>query len=224
MFRTLLLLQVAAIVLVALVFGLWPQLDLDAARAFVGSDGLFIGATRLGIALRYVFYVAPLALGIGLLLLWLIAKRRTLRWPVPANKAMAFMVICMALGPGLLTNVILKEHSHRPRPFHTMEVNKGGVWPFRPWYKFDGQCQSNCSFVSGEASSSMWTLAPALVAPPQIRAAAIAGSIVLTVATSIWRMALGGHFLSDVLLGALLTSLLITLVYGAMFGRRLPPG
>jgi len=35
-------------------------------------------------------------------------------------------------------------------------------------------------------------------------------------------MALGGHFLSDVLLGALLTSLLITLVYGAMF-RRSPP-
>ncbi|MDH7797928.1 MULTISPECIES: phosphatase PAP2 family protein [unclassified Beijerinckia] len=223
MFRTLLLLQVAAIALVALVFGLWPQLDLDAARAFVGSDGLFIGATRAGVALRYVFYVAPLALAIILLLLWLIAKRRTLRWPVPSNKAMAFMVICLALGPGLLTNVILKEHSHRPRPFHVAEVNKGGIWPFRPWYKFDGQCQSNCSFVSGEASSSMWTLAPALMAPPPFQAAAIVGSIILTIATGLWRMALGGHFLSDVLLGALLTSLLITLVYGAMFRRRPPP-
>ncbi|MBN9080659.1 MAG: hypothetical protein BGP04_20515 [Rhizobiales bacterium 62-17] len=222
MFRTLLILQIAAIVLVALIFGLWPQLDVDAARAFVGSDGLFIGATRAGIFVRYVFYVAPLALAIVLLLLWLIAKRRTLRWPVPSNKAIAFIIICLALGPGLLTNVILKEHSHRPRPFHVAEVNKGGIWPFRPWYKFDGQCQSNCSFVSGEASTSMWTLAPALVAPPQIRAVAIAGSIVLTVATSVWRMALGGHFLSDVLLGALLTSLLITLVYGAMF-RRSPP-
>lgn len=219
MFRTLLILQIVAIALVMLVFGLWPQLDLDAARAFVGSDGLFIGATRAGIALRYVFYVAPLALAIILLLLWLIAKRRMLRWSVPGNKAMAFIILCLALGPGLLTNVILKEHSHRPRPFHVIEVNKGGIWPFRPWYKFDGQCQSNCSFVSGEASSSMWTLAPALVAPPQIRAAAIAGSIVLTIATSVWRMALGGHFLSDVLLGALLTSLLITLVYGAMFRR-----
>ena len=214
------LLQLVALALSALAFGLWPQLDVEAARLFVRGDGLFVGATVAGRALRGVLYALPLALGAGLVLVWLAARWRAPRWPTPSNRAVAFMLLSLALGPGLLVNGVLKEISHRPRPFHVREVNElGGKWDFRPWYRFDGQCASNCSFVSGEASAAAWTLAPALMAPPPVRALAIGVSIAVTVATSLWRMALGGHFLSDVLIGALLTGLLVSLLHLAMFRR-----
>jgi membrane-associated phospholipid phosphatase len=217
------LLQLAALVLTGVVLGLWPQIDVETARLFVRSDKLFYGVSPEGYLLRSIFYALPLVLGAGILLIWLAARwgapKWQKRWNAPSNRAMAFMIISLALGPGLLVNGIIKEVSHRPRPFHAKEVNPYGKWDFRPWYRFDGQCESNCSFVSGEASSSMWTLAPALVAPAPVRALAIGASILLTVATSIWRMALGGHFLSDVLMGALLTSLMVSLLYMAMFRR-----
>ncbi|MDB5532531.1 MAG: Membrane-associated enzyme (Acid phosphatase) superfamily [Hyphomicrobiales bacterium] len=213
------LIQLAALVLTAVVLGIWPQIDVDVARMFVRSDGLFFGVSSAGYLLRSIFYALPLVLGAVLLLIWLAARWHAPKWPVPSNRAIAFMVISLALGPGLLVNGIIKEVSHRPRPFHAREVNAYGKWDFRPWYRFDGQCESNCSFVSGEASSAMWTLAPALVAPLPVRALAIGASILVTLATGLWRMALGGHFLSDVLMGALLTSLTVCLLYMVMFRR-----
>jgi lipid A 4'-phosphatase len=213
------LIQLAALALTAVVLGIWPQIDVDVARLFVRSDGLFLGVSSTGYLLRSIFYALPLVLGGGLLLIWLAAFWHAPKWPVPSHRAIAFMIISLAVGPGLVVNGILKEVSHRPRPFHVLEVNPHGKWDFRPWYRFDGQCESNCSFVSGEASSAMWTLAPALVAPLPVRALAIGASILVTVATGLWRMALGGHFLSDVLMGALLTSLTVCLLYLAMFRR-----
>lgn len=217
--RRSILIQLAALALTALVLGIWSQLDVDAARQFVRSDGLFLGVSSSGYLLRNILYALPLVLGIGLLLIWLAARWHSPKWPVPSNRAIAFMLISLALGPGLLVNGILKEISHRPRPFHVEEVNPYGKWEFRPWYRFDGRCKSNCSFVSGEVSASMWTLAPALVAPLPVRALAIGASILVTAATGLWRMALGGHFLSDVLMAALLTSLMVCLLYMAMFRR-----
>ncbi|MDF2116886.1 phosphatase PAP2 family protein [Roseiarcaceae bacterium H3SJ34-1] len=222
--RRSILLQLAALVLTAVVFGIWPQIDVDVARLFVRDDGLFVGVSVTGHVLRNILYALPLVLGGGLLLIWLAARWHMPKWPVPSNRAIAFMLISLALGPGLLVNGVLKEVSHRPRPFHVTQVQGlGGKWDFRPWYRFDGQCESNCSFVSGEASAAMWTLAPALVAPLPVRALAIGASILVTVATGLWRMALGGHFLSDVLMGALLTSLTVCLLYLAMF-RHSGPG
>ena len=58
-------------------------------------------------------------------------------------------------------------------------------------------------------------VAPALLAPPPWRAPAVAGALVFGAAASVLRMAFGGHFLSDVLLGGLI-SLLVD-------PRRAPP-
>ncbi len=35
-----------------------------------------------------------------------------------------------------------------------------------PWYDDRGECKKNCSFVSGEASTGFWMVAPASVLPP----------------------------------------------------------
>jgi membrane-associated phospholipid phosphatase len=129
----------------------------------------------------------------------------------PNGRAIIFLVATLALGPGLLVNGLLKEHTGRPRPEFTDTF--GGPWAFRPWYDFSGDCPTNCSFASGETSTAAWTLAPALLAPPPIRAYALAGAFLLTLATSLLRMAFGGHYLSDVTLAALFTFLIVLAGY-----------
>jgi membrane-associated PAP2 superfamily phosphatase len=120
----------------------------------------------------------------------------------------------MALGPGLLVNGILKDHSHRPRPVRVREF--GGSAAFRPWYRFDGACARNCSFASGEVSGAFWTTAPAMLAPPWIRGTAIVAALVFGTADSLLRLAFGGHFLSDALLAALFTLIIIGIVARAL--------
>jgi len=134
--RRSILLQLAALVLTALVLGLWPQIDVDVARLFVRDDGLFVGVSSVGYGLRNILYVLPLLLGICLLVIWLAARWHAPKWPVPSNRAIAFILVSLALAPGLLVNGILKEVSHRPRPFHSVQVGGlGSKWEFRPWWR-----------------------------------------------------------------------------------------
>ena len=95
----------------------------------------------------------------------------------------------------------------------------GGDMEFRPWDTFDGACKKNCAFASGEAASGFWMLAPALLAPPPWRALAIAASIAYGVATSALRVAFGGHFLSDVLIGGLISAIVVVALWRLMFPR-----
>ena len=114
----------------------------------------------------------------------------------------------------------LKDHWHRPRPVQVTEF--GGPQPFRPVGWPGGTCERNCSFVSGEGASSFWSVAPALMVPPAWRAAALAAALAYAAATGLLRMAFGGHFLSDTLLAALFTWLVVAAVWRALLGHRAP--
>ncbi len=200
----LIFLLIGALVFFAL-FALWPRLDLDAASLFYRS-GHFVGRTPAGDGCRRFFYDAPYVLLAALLIS---ALAKFLGWIErgPDGRAVVFLLASLALGPGLLVNGVLKEISHRPRPEQTLDF--GGPWVFQPYDSFGGQCGNNCSFVSGEAATAAWTLAPALLAPPPARAAAVAAAVAFTLATGLLRMAFGGHYLSDVLFGALFTFVIV---------------
>ncbi|MBE7220812.1 MAG: phosphatase PAP2 family protein [Caulobacteraceae bacterium] len=192
-----------ATVVAALVFALAPGLDRDAAALFYAGGAHFAGDTPLGNALRKLFYWLPTA--VLLLMLALYAARRFGRavlW-APTGRGAVFLVLTFAVGPGLVANTILKEHSHRPRPYQT--AGFGGDEPFRPFYSFDGACRRNCSFVSGEGATSAWTLGPALLVPPPWQGAAIAASLVFAVLSGTLRMAFGGHYFSDAVFAVLLS-------------------
>ncbi len=190
-------------------FALWPRVDLDAASLFYRS-GHFVGRTAVGAAFRRFFYDAPYVLLAALLIA---ALAKFLGWIArgPSGRAVVFLLATLALGPGLLVNGVLKEISHRPRPEQTLAF--GGPWAFQPFDSFSGQCRHNCSFVSGEAATAAWTLAPALLAPPPARAAALVAAAIFTLDTAVERMAFGGHYLSDVLFGALFTFVIVLVCY-----------
>ena len=206
-------------VLVAALFALAPGLDLAAAGLFYEGGSRFAAVTPTGEALRRLFYLAPFALMIGAAGLFL-ARKRGARVPAPTGRALLVLALSLALGPGLLVNVALKDHWHRPRPVQVTAF--GGRQAFRPVGPPGGGCARNCSFVSGEEAAAFWSIAPALMVVSPARAVALAAALAYAAATGLLRMGFGGHFLSDTLLAALFTWLVIAAVWRAALGLRSP--
>jgi lipid A 4'-phosphatase len=117
----------------------------------------------------------------------------------------AYALLALALGPGLLVNVVLKEGWGRPRPQQLEQF--GGHASFVPPLWPSRQCHHNCSFVSGHAASGFYLITGAWLWPHRRRAWLAAG-IAAGSLIGLARMAQGGHFLSDVL-GALLAVWLV---------------
>ena len=192
--------------LVGALFAIWPQIDLAAAAAIYGPHGFEAAHERVWEIVRQIGYRIPTLL-MGLFALLFVLRRLALVAVGPSGRSVLFLALTLALGPGLLVNGALKNLSHRPRPVQVSQF--GGPDVFRPWYRFDGACARNCSFVSGEVAAAFWTVAPALLAPPTIRVAAVAAALTFGVGTAALRLAFGGHFLSDTALAALFTLLII---------------
>jgi len=205
-----------ALVLVGLVFGLAPQLDIAATQWVFDSFG-FLGATETARDARDILRLAPFWLLGALVGLALLRRFVTKAAPAPSWRALAFLGASLLVGSGLIVNLGLKDHSHRPRPVHVREF--GGNQEFRPWWRFDGACVRNCSFASGEAASGAWMLAPALLTPPPFEAAAVTGAVIFAVATSALRVGFGGHFLSDVLFGGLISAFVVVAMW-RVYSRR----
>ena len=198
-------------------FALWPELDLVAARLFFTPAGGFAARTFFGEIGRGIGNILPFVVLAAYVLAWL-ANRLGLALPFnPPGKNVVFLILAMAIGPGLIVNLGMKDHLHRPRPTHVTEF--GGTKSFRAFYQFDGGCVKNCSFPSGEAAEAFWMLAPASLAPAPWRGAAITGAIVFGMLVSLLRMAFGGHFLSDVTFAALIMWALLLVLRRALYPK-----
>jgi len=108
-----------------------------------------------------------------------------------------FLVILLVLGPGLLVNVVFKEHWGRPRPREVVQL--GGTKEFlHPWQK--GIAHNGRSFPSGHSSAAFYMTAPFFVfrrRKPTVARWWMAGGLFFGVLMSIARITQGGHFLSD---------------------------
>ena len=110
-----------------------------------------------------------------------------------------FLVILLALGPGLLVNSVFKEHWGRPRPREIVQF--GGSKTFlQPWQP--GISGKGRSFPSGHSSAAFYLIAPFFVyrrSRPALAQSWLAGGILFGMLMSCARIAQGGHFLSDCL-------------------------
>jgi len=182
-----------------------PQIDLGVSALFYDpatsrfmDDGPLLDLIRKGIP--PVLYSALLFA----VLLWLgdrfVPGPRLNR---PDGRQILFLVLSLALGPGLVVNGILKEWWGRARPGDIIPF--GGEATFTPPWMIADQCASNCSFVSGHASMAFWVVAFALLAPRPARPWAVAVALLFGVAVGLARIAVGGHFLSDVVFAGIIT-------------------
>ena len=218
--RTGLIVALAIAAAAGLLFGLFPGLDLAVARVFYGfadnSHNMF--ALRLSPS---VMFLRNAGLWVGTIIMTPVVAALVIKLILPrtrlliSGRAILFLTATMALGPGLLVNVALKDHWGRPRPIDVTQF--GGDEHFVPWWDPRGDCPGNCSFVSGDVAGAFWTIAPAALAPPQVRAVAYGAALALGTAMAAFRVMAGGHFPSDVIFAGVFTFLIIWLCYALIY-------
>ncbi len=151
---------------------------------------------------------------------WIWAKKPN---SIEKLKASLVGLVSYLIGPAIIVNIILKEHWGRPRPSTTFDF--GSKLPYVPPGDISMHCDTNCSFVSGEATASFWALWIVLFLPPKFRLAGfiIIGSV--AVLTSLGRVMFGAHYFSDVVMSAMIafTSIAIAhwFVHSRYFMQRL---
>ena len=219
--RTGLTIALVVAVVVGVLFGVYPRLDLAISALFYNAHkDLFEvnaqpWARHSRDAARWLTALIFAPAGLAIVGNLLMPGRRMLI----GFRAALFLVLTMALGPGILANVILKDHWGRARPIDVGEF--GGAHHFTAWWDPRGDCPENCSFIAGEPSGAFWTMAPAALAPPQWRLLAYGGALVFGSAVGLLRIAGGGHFFTDVVFAGVFMFVLIWLTHGLLF--RWPP-
>jgi membrane-associated PAP2 superfamily phosphatase len=137
----------------------------------------------------------PALLGIGVLLasIWKKDLARHRRWAL-------FLVLLLAIGPGLIVNPILKDQWGRPRPSQVEEF--GGRFEYQPaWFKAEPG-DRRTSFPSGHAAMGFFFTAPYFILLARRRRAAHAwliGGVAFGIFVGLARMAKGAHWASDIL-------------------------
>jgi len=215
--RTGLFIALSLTLVIGLLFGIYPELDLKLAalfydpptRSFPLKFNWIASWARDG-AMWIAWGLATPA--IAALVVKLVRPDRPL---MISGRAIAFLLVTLTLSAGVLTNLTFKSYWGRPRPVLVNEFN--GDLPFVPWWDPRGGCGRNCSFFSGEGATAFWTLAPAALTPPAWRPLAYAAAALFGAVTSGLRMAFGGHFFTDVAIAGLVTFLVIWLAYALIY-------
>lgn len=202
----------AGVVAFTALFLAFPGLDIAASElfyrvgaGFVLSQDPFLKAFRKSGDLCLAVLLLALLGRLG----WLVARRRL--DALARARRSGFLLAALAVGPGLVVNGLLKTWWGRPRP--VMVDVFGGDAPYQPVWRITGWCQSNCSFVSGEASSAAWMVAALVLVPPRLRPLLAPPVVAYALLLSLNRLAFGGHFLSDVVLSWAISGL----VFAALF-------
>ena len=216
-----------------LLFWWVPELDLAIAGLFLdSSQGAETpwwarrAAERISDPLR-PFWGVALA-GIPLLLFtlsWLpLFREKRAAW----RRASLFIMASSALSVLLVVNAIFKNQAGRPRPEHSDLLlgsrGEDGAWPWafqKPW-SFAGDCISNCSFMSGEASAGFALFAFFLLAFGLNRVS-IGLAILTGGSVGLLRIVAGKHYLSDVIFAGLTTLGLVALCFALFYPERLTP-
>jgi lipid A 4'-phosphatase len=194
-------------IVLAILFVIFPGIDLGVARwFFVPPRHFVLGETWIG-----RFFDSDVHFGmewfLGLLVgvfLYSLYRRRVFWNLTPRN--FLFVALTIALGAGLVTNVVFKDSWGRARPSQILEF--GGPKQFSPPFMRSTQCDKNCSFVSGDASLAASFLAFAVIAQRNRRRWWI-GLGTFTAIVGFMRMGRGSHFLSDVVFAVLFTVMIM---------------
>ena len=148
-FRARVLAVLAASLLVCLALYLFAPVDIAISRLF--HNGYAFGWRSAGMANFKHNLVQPMAWTLGILFavmtLWHLYQRSGWRrW--------LFLLLTLIIGPGLITNTLLKDNWGRARPHQITEF--GGRAQFTPAFVITNQCVRNCSFTSGDSSFGFW--------------------------------------------------------------------
>lgn len=110
------------------------------------------------------------------------------------------------IGCGIIANLIFKENWGRARPVHIVEF--GGNKIFSPPFFRSDQCETNCSWISGETSGAFSFMVGTIILRNHIF---FICNWILGLLVFFCRLSMGGHFFSDNLFSLFL---MLYLAYG----------
>jgi membrane-associated PAP2 superfamily phosphatase len=218
--RTGLFIALGMALVVGLLFGIYPELDLKLTALFydAATKSFPLKLSMLAAIVRDGAMWIAWGLALPAIVALVIKLARPDRPLLIPGRAVTFLLVTLVLSAGVLTNLTFKRYWGRPRPVVVAQFN--GPDQFVAWWDPRGACDRNCSFFSGEGATAFWTYAPAALTPPAWRPLAYVAATLFGVITSVLRMAFGGHFFSDVAAAGLVTFLVIWLAYGYIYRWR----
>ena len=180
-----------------------PGIDLACARLFYLGNHHFVGyatdvVPMIRLAFNIFFYAICAITVVGLVM----AAQNSRPWLDLSFGRWLFVALCLITGPLVIANIGLKDHWGRARPRDVIEF--GGSKAFSAPFPPSTQCDYNCSFVSGEASSIFMVLFAAALLFKSRSRNFVALGVGLGSLAGLMRMAQGGHFLSDVVFAGVL--------------------
>lgn len=185
-----------------------PYLDISIAQYFyhLGSSYSSHFITNEYNQLIYHYGVVPAEIVSVLSFIALVMSYLSKKWKKWRSPAL-LLVLTMAIGSGLITHVILKDHWGRPRPRQVIEF--GGSQSFHPYYIPDFfNTNPSKSFPCGHCTMGFFFFALALagkrLGSKSLCYIGYSLAFILGILLSITRMSQGGHFLSDTLWGGLI--------------------
>ncbi len=205
-----------AFLISSLLFIFFPQIDIYISSLFYDHGHRFIANGHLYEIILYdsvkpvVFLAAALPI-----LLWIyniFTKKNILH---VNGKVVGYLLLVLAIGPGLIVNDILKEHWGRARPAQT--VMFGGTKEFTPAFVISDQ--GGYSFSCGHGAGAFFLVALALLTKRR-RALWMSLAFTYGVLISYIRIAAGGHFFSDTVVSFFIVYITSLMLYGIIFKEK----
>lgn len=216
--------QLAGLGVASLVFAAYPSLDLRVAALFYDGQSFPIASSRPVEALRVLLYMAE-DVGFLLTLVFALVCLRRGRVLCLGSRDWLYQAAIFLLGPGLVVNGIFKRFWGRARPYQITAF--GGDKDFAPAWTISDQCAANCSFVSGEmAGATALSIALFIILranrhrmTPASHRMAQGLALAIPLLTAWQRMAVGRHFLSDVVIASFLVAVLAALLRPVIYRK-----
>jgi lipid A 4'-phosphatase len=190
----------------------FSPLDIEAARLFYRPEALDHWKLAKELPWSLLYRAAP-GITASLVVLGLVALGAgTLRNRSEWRRQAVFLLLSVALGPGLLINAVFKDHWDRPRPREIVAFGGPLQYVTAP---LPGR-ESGASFPCGHCSvgflygAGWWIWRRRRPAWARL---SLAAGLVAGVALGLGRMAAGGHFLSDVMWSAILAYAVCHIIY-----------
>lgn len=181
----------------AIVFSLYPEIDLrvsavfyEASQGFVGERDAFVMSLYKGVPLMSRAIIIALFIA---LFAYSIDRGQT---GARRRIQVGFLIASLALGPGILIDVLLKDNWGRARPAKVEQF--GGTQTFTPALHRTDQCDNNCSFVSGHASAGFYLVSLGFLGNAVARRRWTLIGLSAGALFGFGRITQGGHFLSDI--------------------------
>lgn len=174
-------------------FLIFPETDIWASSLFFRDGKFYLADKPLPVFVFEAVYALTAVLAaalVGLLAHGLYRKQNSRR--------VLFLLLSLAIGPGLIVNAVFKDNWGRARPAQITQF--GGQKTFTPPFVISDSCARNCSFPSGHASMGFFIASFAYaVTKRRNKTAFYASGIISGFGIGLVRIIQGGHFLSDVI-------------------------